>query len=474
MAGVARPGTAAQIVPVAAGSRRSVLIVVDDADTEPAADIAALVDHAAGAPDRIRVLVVVRDAAVADGCECTTLRPVGTDDDRRRSFAAAVRGFNGLPADAALPPWAEPDRGPVGEDGEPIGVTQIRAALAVLADAPDRAAAVRNARLDQLTDELLAHEKQRWAATSADSRWSLDGLATEAQEEALIALLLDQPHRVEDAVDALRTLDRFRHAAEDHVHDVATWARHLYPGPVGGRLLDPRPELLRGALLTVAADRHRTLLVAALERDPGVVLCLARVAAAHPRVAAVLRDLLVEVGLDAVVEAAVGAGPPGLILRAPLVEALAAGAPVDLERLRPSVEAQAWSPVRVALRRAAVRHRRAAVDDPADSPAVGLADNPAVGLADDAAAARVPARAATAGARHWRTRSPTSAAPCATSAPTRMPSRPCGKPSRSTAIWTPNPNSPPPSPTSARTCGSWGDTTRRSRPPARPCVATGT
>ena len=77
----------------------------------------------------------------------------------------------------------------VGEDGEPIGVTQIRAALAVLADDPDRVAAVRNARFDQLTDELLAHEKQRWAATSADSRWSLDGLATEAQEEALIEVV---------------------------------------------------------------------------------------------------------------------------------------------------------------------------------------------------------------------------------------------------------------------------------------------
>ena len=391
LAGVARPGTAAQIVPVAAAGRRSVLIVVDDADTEPAADIAALVDHAAGAPDRIRVLVVVRDAAVVDGCEGTTLRADAEDDDRRRSFAAAVRGFSGLPAEATLPPWAEPERGPVGEDGEPVGVTQVRAALAVLADDPDRAAAVRNSCLDQLADELLAHERQRWAATSADSRWSLDGLATEAQEEALVALLLDRPHRVEDAVAALRRLDRFRHAAEDHVHDVATWARHLYPGPVGGRLLDPRPELLRAALLTVAAARHRTLLVAALERDPGVVLCLARAAAAHPRGAGVLRDLLAEVGLDAVVEAAVGAGPPGLILRAPLVEALAAGAPVDLERLLPSVAAPAWSSVRVALRRAAVRHRRAAVDDPAA--------NPAIGLADDAADGRTGARAVGDGGR---------------------------------------------------------------------------
>jgi tetratricopeptide (TPR) repeat protein len=383
-AGVARPGTAAQIVPVAAACRRSVLIVVDDADTEPAADIAALVDHAAGAPDRIRVLVVVRDAATVDAGECTTLRADAADDDRRRSFAAAVRGFSGLPADAALPPWADAERSPVGEDGEPIGITQTRAALAVLADDPDRAAAMRNACLDRLTEEVLAHEKQRWAAAASDPRWSLDDIAPEAQEDALLALLLHRPHRVEDAVDTLRTLGRFQDEPEDHVRDIAAWARHLYPGQVGGWWLDPRPDLLRSALLTVAPDRHRPQLVAALDRDPGVVLCLARAAAAHPRVVAVLRDLLAEVGLDAVVEAAVGAGPPGLILRAPLVEAVAACASsaIDLERLLPNVEAQAWSPVRVALRRAAVRHRRAAVDDPADNPAIGLAADAADGLAD--------------------------------------------------------------------------------------------
>lgn len=382
-AGVARPGTAAQIVPVAAAGGRSVLIVVDDADTEPAADIAALLDHAAGAPDRIRVLVVVRDAATVDAGACTTLRADAADDDRRRSFAAAVRGFSGLPADAALPPWAHPGCGPVGDDGEPIGITQTRAALAVLADDPDHASALRNACLDRLTDALLAHEKQRWAVAAADPRWSLDDFAPEAQEDALLALLLHRPHRVEDAVDTLQTLDRFRGEPADHVGDIATWARHLYPGQVGGWWLDPRPDLLRAALLTAAPDRHRPLLVAALERDPGVVLRLARAAAAHPRVAAVLDDLLAEVGLDAVVEAAVGAGPPGLILRAPLVEALAVRGPVDLERLLPSVGAPAWSPVRVALRRAAVRHRRAAVEPSADNLAIGRAADFGDGLAGD-------------------------------------------------------------------------------------------
>ena len=66
-AGIARPGTTAQIVPAAAGCRRPVLIIVDDADTELAADIAALLEHAAAAPDRVRVLLVARHAEAIGG-----------------------------------------------------------------------------------------------------------------------------------------------------------------------------------------------------------------------------------------------------------------------------------------------------------------------------------------------------------------------------------------------------------------------
>jgi tetratricopeptide (TPR) repeat protein len=366
-AGLARPGAAAQIVPAAAATRRSVLIVVDDADTEPAPDIAALVAHAAAAPDRIRVLVVVREAAVVDGRAGTTLRADAADDDRRRSFAAAVRAFSGLAADAALPPWAEPERGPVGEDGEPIGITQTRAALAVLADDPDRASAVRNACLDRLTDALLAHEKQRWAAAAADPRWSLAELASEAQEEALLALLLHGPQRVEDAVDTLRGLDRFQDEPEDHVRDVATWARHLYPGQVGGWWLDPRPDLLRGALLTAAPERH---LVAALDRDPDGFLGVARVADGNPRVMTLLRELLAD-RLGAAIEAAVRAGAHGLGLRRHLVEALdGCSSAIDVERLVPLIDAPMWSPVRVALRQAEVRHRRTAAQGSDDRAAL--------------------------------------------------------------------------------------------------------
>ena len=378
--GIARPGTTAQIVPAAAGCRRPVLIIVDDADTEPAADIAALFEHAAAAPDRVRVLLVARSAeaiggpaAPANGTaapEYTTLRAAGTDDDRRRVFGDAARAFGGLPEEAPLPAWAEPGRGPVGREGEPIGITVARAALAT----DDRGAALRTADLRELTEQLLRDEQRRWAATAADPRWSLDGLAPEAQEEALLALLLHRPHRIDDVVATLRTLDRFRLASDEHMHDVATWAGHLYPGPIGGCWLDPQPELLRWALYDAAFDRHRSLLLAALDRDPAGYLRIARAAAGHPRLAASLDGLLAVVPLDPVVEAAVGAGPPGSVLLDHLVAALAvcAHSAVDVERLYPSTVAPTWAPLRIALRRAAVRHRRAIADartdDPTDDP----------------------------------------------------------------------------------------------------------
>jgi tetratricopeptide (TPR) repeat protein len=390
--GIARPGTTAQIVPAAAGCRRPVLVIVDDADTEPATEIAALLEHTAAAPDRVRVLLVARsaeaiglpahpanvatahpDADTTSGPaagpaapECTTLRAGGTDDDRRRVFADAVRAFGGLPADAPLPPWAEPGCGPVGGDGEPIGITVARAALAT----DDRGPVLRTADLRELTEELLRDEQRRWTATAADPRWSLDGLAPDAQEEALLALLLHRPHRIDDAVATLRTLDRFRLACDEHVHDVATWAAHLYPGPIGGRWLDPQPELLRWALYDAAFDRHRSLLLAALHQDPTGYVRIARAAAGHPRLAASLDALLAVVALDPVVEAAVGAGPPGSVLLDHLVAALAVCAPsaVDVERLYPSTVAPTWVPVRIALRRAVVRHRRAAADARTDAP----------------------------------------------------------------------------------------------------------
>ena len=378
-AGVVRPGRAAQIVPAAAdvGGKGWVLVVVDDADSEPAADIAALLRHVDAAQQvPVRVLLVVRDADAfgtvldehlpAVAWESTTLSAVGVDDDRRRIFADAVRAFSGRSDDAPPPPWAVVERGPVGADGEPMAVTQARAALAVLAEDPDHALAMRTADLEQLTDAIRTHEKKRWntAAVEAD-----------AQEEAVLALLLRGPRHIEDAVAALQTLPRFRDRDVDDVRGIASRARLLYPGAPDEPWLDPRPDLLRGALLAMAVDRHRSLVLAALDDDPRLFLRIARATACLPHIRGSLRALLTDDRLVSVIEATVLAD--GLSLRTELVEALAdrALAGPDVERLLPITESPMWAPLRVALRRAEVRHlREATADDVHPHLARALAD----------------------------------------------------------------------------------------------------
>ncbi len=368
-AGIVRPGMTAPIIPAVVSAGTSVLVVVDDADTEPAADIAALIRHAAGADRRVqvRVLLVVRDADTfgtvldehvpAGTWEPTKLQVFGGDADRRRFFAQAVRDFRGLSDEEPMPAWAMPECGPVGADDEPMAVTQMRAALAVLTDDP----AMRTADREQLADGIRTVERQRWSS---------DTLEPEAQEEAVVALLLRGPQGMDDAVSALRTLPRFRDDDEDAVRAVATWARLRYPA-VGddenadGPWLDARPALLRGALLVSAVDRHPAHVAAALEADPQAFLRIARDVVDHPRTAALLRTLLTDAGLVAVIEVAVLTN--ALSLRDDLVEALTDRSLPDVERLLPITEAPLWSPLRVALRRAQVRHlREQAQDGPAD------------------------------------------------------------------------------------------------------------
>ena len=360
-AGIARPGRAAQILPAAVGAQRPVLIVVDDADTEPAAEIAALYRQAGGEQRvQVRVLLVVRDAdafgtalhehlSVA-AWESTTLPLIAVEDDRRRIFADAVRAFDGLSDDAPLPSWAEAECGPVGADGEPMAVIMARAALAVLAEDPDRAVAMRIADLDRLTDEILMHERKRW---------QIDVLEPEAQEEAVLTLLLRGPRSVEDAVGALRALPRFRD--RNDVHDVAIRVHSLYadgkPWPAQW------PDLLNAALLVAGIERHRAQVNAALDDDPRLYVRIARAAACSPRLAALVRPLLTDARLVAVTEVAVLTDR--LSLRDDLVETLTGRAldGDDVERLLPITEAAAWSPLRAAVRRAEVQHLRAQIAD---------------------------------------------------------------------------------------------------------------
>jgi hypothetical protein len=63
--------------------------------------------------------------------------------------------------------------------------------------------------LDELTADVVEHEHHRWAATAADPRWALPlGWPIEAQEEAVLALVLLAPDRIDDAVRVLRRLPR--------------------------------------------------------------------------------------------------------------------------------------------------------------------------------------------------------------------------------------------------------------------------
>ena len=373
-AGVARPGKTAQVVAAAAavGARRPVLVVVDDADVVPAADILAVFHQAGVAQNRVRVLMLARDADAfgtvlddqvpAGTWESTTLHVIGVDYDRRRFFADAVRAFRGLPDEAPLPPWAVAESGPVGVDEEPMAITHARAALAVLADDPDDALAMRTADLERLADEIVVHEKRRW---------NTDRMEPDAQEEALLTLLVRDPHGIEDAVGSLRTHRRFRDRDEDALRDIANWARTLYPADadehIDERWLDARPEQLHGSLLALAIERHRSRVVEAVDDDPRVFLRIERAAARHPRRSELLRSLLAEVRLVPVIE--VAALGNALNLRADLVAALTnrAMTGAELERLLPITEAPRWSPVRVALRRAEVRHLRGLVSDNPDS-----------------------------------------------------------------------------------------------------------
>src|SRR5664279_332745 len=136
-------GAAEDLIAAVLACRQRTLLVVDDADTEPAAKVASLVQLVAQRDlGMIKVLLVARDrdslqravhrelsAAQQANWPATTLRPFGGARDRRRWFVRAARAYaaaQGLPP----PPVSDTDQHPVGADGEPMGVTQARALLA--------------------------------------------------------------------------------------------------------------------------------------------------------------------------------------------------------------------------------------------------------------------------------------------------------------------------------------------------------
>ena len=71
-------------------------------------------------------------------------------------------------------------------------------------------------------------------------------LVPQAQEEALLCLLLRGPRTIEDAVAALRRLPRFRARDEDQLRNIADWARRPLP-PHRRQARPPPPPAGRGA-----------------------------------------------------------------------------------------------------------------------------------------------------------------------------------------------------------------------------------
>lgn len=159
-------GRAGELIPAVAACGEPTLAIVDDADTQP--DVAELVRHTheLETHEKVKVLLVVRDAAVFEqwihqqlpdhhrqSLPSMSLRNVGTASDRPRWFAEAVQAY--ATALGKTPPvMSSIDRRPVGTDGETMVVLQVRAVLAALSDSPERVDAMRTASLSRCLCKL--------------------------------------------------------------------------------------------------------------------------------------------------------------------------------------------------------------------------------------------------------------------------------------------------------------------------------
>lgn len=304
-AGRAVRGRLAEVMAAVVACGDPTLIVVDDADTQPeVAELLRDVECHGGEP-RVRVLLVARDAPafttwlaarlpeeLVRGWPSMRVEVIGAGGDRRRWFVQAVRAYaQALGRGPVL--VTEFDIGPVGTDGEPMMVTQLRAALAA-EQGGSRAAidTVRTLGTAELAAKLVEHEQRRWSAAAADPEWGLTSgaLTAAVRQEAVLALVLLGPQDEKDAVGVLQRLRLLRDQLEIVLSNVVGWAHYLYPGPAAGRsgLVAPAPEFLSGALIATCVETRHQELVAALDlaaaatRDPQLVVRMIRAAALFP------------------------------------------------------------------------------------------------------------------------------------------------------------------------------------------------
>ena len=266
-AGFAVRDRVGQLVAAVVACKEPTLVIVDDANTVP--DVAELLDHVQrheGEP-RIRVLLVVRDAAAFtawlarhdpahviqawDGQAITSVEPVGGEGDRKQWFAAALAAYA---AALRLGPvqLTRTDLGAVGVAGEPMLVTCVRAALAAV-DGASRAAinAVRQAGTDALAERLVEHEMRRWSDSAADPHWGVQapGVTDEGRADAVLALVMSGATTPESGIAVLRRIPRrLSDQPQGMLDALVTWARHLYPASAGftgsAALIVPEPEFV--------------------------------------------------------------------------------------------------------------------------------------------------------------------------------------------------------------------------------------
>src|SRR5664279_3356100 len=390
-------GSAEDLIAAVLACRERTLLVVDDADTEPAAKVASLVQLVAQRDHQgmIKVLLVARDrdslqravhrelpAGQQANWPATTLSPFGRAGDRRRWFVRAARAYAAaqrLPP----PPVSDTDQHPVGADGEPMVVTQARALLASRATSTGNLNVVRSAGIGAVADQIVDAEQRRWTHIADDTRWGIPTTVTaEAQQQAVCALVLLRPETEKDAAAVLRRLPRLNGLDEPTLRNLVTWAHHLYPGATPG-LVEPSSDFLTGAILTRLANTADEELAQALdvaaaaERSITVLTQLIRVSTLFPGVTPLIerllqaRPVLVTTVIETLVRLGTGVGP----LQALVLSPLAANPDLssqEIDHLLVVIGDVGWAAVRVALWTRAVHHARQEVasDDSAANRAV--------------------------------------------------------------------------------------------------------
>ena len=381
-------GKAALLLPAVLACQEPTLVIVDDADTKPG--VASLVEQLGERAERgeIKVLLLVREAIVFETWlhqqlpdaqrvrfPTTTLAAVGGPGDRRRWFVEAARAYAAA-LDVPPPPVSDVDTRPVGAEGDPMIIMQVRAVLAALAGTHERADVIRTAGIDRVAAGLIEHERQRWDRAAGDPRWSLpEGFTVEDREEALLVLVLLAPTTFDAAAGVLRRLPLFHEQPEGSLRHIVRWAHHLYPG-AGAAQVDPTPDFLRDALLAgLALPAHAELtelLLSALSTQDGqdgagALRRLIRAAALFATVAPLIGEIVHSQPtlVAAAIESLVLTGPAARVVEQRLVGVITPDAVSSHEvgRLLDLLGPTQFAHLRAALQQLAVQRAQRALDE---------------------------------------------------------------------------------------------------------------